>query len=127
MKRIRATAVLMLVVVLIAGCAAQTATRTLLTSSASITAMANQFSEVSVTYTDGCNAGIIERPYCDKFKAFSPKFKAALKELSDDWTAARRLNDVSRTASVEDKIVQWATELTSLAMRATLALDKRRS
>lgn len=99
--------------VLTPGCAAQTYTKSLLISEASLSAIGDDFVAASDEIAPRCNIVPRRAPdeLCDSFKAFQQKFKPLFQLAANLWLSARNARDAAVQSSAAAAIRSLAGEL----------------
>lgn len=112
----------------LAGCTSTAPTPAqpvLAASGQSLVAVGNTFVQVGALYTPNC-LPTAKAPtlvdFCASFKAFAPKFQQAYPLAVATWKSAVNANDQVAAQQAEAAILSLATDLTTLAAQAYLAL-----
>lgn len=104
---------LLLLLVLVAGCASTTTVKTIEATGESTAALENTFATTATAITNGCIAGV--QPYtkalCASFRTFGLKFQASVPLVNGLWKAAAAAEDKTLAANATTIFNQLSGEL----------------
>ena len=109
---------LVLVVTLLSGCAAWTATKSLFVSAVSLEVVGEQFLQTTKQVQAGCDSRAIPIPTCQRYKIFHDRFQKAYPIAVGMWRAADKANDASTKGKAEDVVRSLSKDLADLTAEA---------
>lgn len=112
---------LLLAVLLVAGCAGRTAEQTtgtaLIAAGTTLDDLGKHYDQARVIFVRGCDVTkTIDAASCQKFTAFGQRFRAEYPKAVEAWRAARRANDAVGAHNAVVVVSQLATDLAVIAL-----------
>jgi hypothetical protein len=122
MKGAIMTASVLVLLLAIGGCAAQTSTTTLITTAATLDAVGKNFDAAGRAFTAGCTATppTIKKADCDTFRRYGQKFKATYPMAVNLWKAAGDANDPAIQNDARAAVTKLSSELIAIAAQANV-------
>lgn len=114
MKRLRTGVGVVVLALVLSGCAAVDFTKGLFVAGVSLEAVGNQFVSVSTQVTAGCAAKAIREDSCEKYRVFGEHFKKAYPVAVELWKSAKAAGDKAAVAKAEEVIIQLSEDLSRL-------------